>query len=74
MNLIFYFCDRKKCERCNRYCLYTTDPEHALDKDAWPFVRDGAGDWEQTTENTYSYDGVKAWTNATTDNRPGENV
>ena len=54
--------------------MYTSDPEHALDKDAWPFVRDGAGDWEQTTENTYSYDGVKAWTDATTDNRPGENV
>ena len=74
MNRIFYFCDRKKCERCNRYCLYTTDPDHALDKDAWPYVRDGAGNWTQAIENTYSYDAAREWGNATTDNRPGENV
>ena len=61
MNKILYFCDRKKCERCSVYCLYTTDPEHALSKDEWPFVRDASGDWEQVTENTYSYDAVKSW-------------
>ena len=74
MNKIFYFCDRKKCERCSRYCIYTSDPDHALDKDAWPYVREGAGNWVQTIENTYSYDAVRAWTDVTTDNRPSENV
>ena len=74
MNKIFYFCDRKKCERCNRYCLYTSDPDHALDKDAWPYVRNDSGNWEQVPDIAYSYDVVKVWTNAATDNRSSENV
>lgn len=73
MNKIFYFCDRKKCERCGRLCLHTSDPEHALDKKEWGYVRDAWGNYVQATDETYEYEVVEAL-NAATDNRPCENV
>lgn len=73
MNKIFYFCDRKKCERCNRSCLHTSDPEHALSKNQWPYGMDASGDFVQMVNAVYDYEVVGAL-NVTADNRTGENV
>lgn len=73
MNKIFYFCDRKKCERCNSLCLHTSDPKHALSKDQWPYGMDVCGDFIQVANAAYDYEVVEAL-NATTDNRPSKNV
>lgn len=73
MNKIFYFCDRKKCEHCYEKCLHTSDPEHALSKDEWPYSKDPWGGFVQVFTDTYDYEVAEAL-NATTDNRPSENV
>ena len=73
MNLTFYFCDRKKCEHCYEKCLHTSDPEHALSKTEWPFIRDVRGNLVQAFPDAYDHETVEAL-NATTDNRSGENV
>ena len=73
MDLTFYFCDRKKCERCNSLCLHTSDPEHALSKDEWPFARDLWDNYVQVVNEYYSYETVEAL-NVSADNRTSENV
>lgn len=73
MDLIFYFCDRKKCEHCFEKCLHTADPEHALSKTEWPYTKDPWGNFVQVFTGAYDHETVEAL-NATTDNRPGENV
>lgn len=60
MNKIFYFCDRKKCECCNSLCLHTSDPEHALSKTEWPFIRDVWGNFVQAFTGTYDHETVEA--------------
>ena len=65
MNKIFYFCDRKKCERCNRDCLYTSDPDHALNKKEWGYVRDVWGNFVQATNDVYKYEVVEALNDST---------
>lgn len=73
MNLIFYFCDRKKCEHCYEKCLHTSDPEHALSKTEWPYTKDLWGNFVQVFPGAYDHETMEAF-NAETDNRPSENV
>lgn len=68
MDMIFYFCDRKKCECCFENCLHTSDPEHALDKDYWPYMRDMFGHYEQVCCVIYDYDVVEQMVNDKADN------
>ena len=41
MHKIFYICDRKKCERCNVECKYTSDVTHAAHFESIDRVADG---------------------------------
>lgn len=41
----YYICDRKKCDRCAKECMYTRDIEHARYKEhpphRWVLTRPG---------------------------------
>lgn len=57
--MVFYICDRKKCERCSSECLHTSDYKHAANKTVIPkdlsisFKMDQFGSlWEKEPKNT----------------------
>ena len=45
-NLVFYICNRKRCEDCSEECQYTTDIEYAANFEKI----DDVGYWEKGEE------------------------
>lgn len=56
--MVFYVCDRKKCNNCSETCFHTSDYNHATSKNLIPkdlsltFKHDESGNlWEKTKED-----------------------